>query len=109
MVLKGYVDYICPQLYVNFDNPVLPFDSAAQNWRKLVKNTNVKLYLGLAVYKSGSDADNGTWKKSNNILAQQVNVGRKTNCDGFMFYSWDYLNKDQTKEEVQNVMKVLNS
>ncbi len=107
--VKGYVDYICPQLYVNFDNPVLPFDSAAQNWRKLVKNTNVKLYLGLAVYKSGSDADNGTWKKSNNILAQQVNVGRKTNCDGFMFYSWDYLNKDQTKEEVQNVMKVLNS
>ncbi len=107
--VKGYVDYICPQLYVNFDNPVLPFDSAAQNWHKLVKNTNVKLYLGLAVYKSGSDADNGTWKKSNNILAQQVNVGRKTNCDGFMFYSWDYLNKDQTKEEVQNVMKVLNS
>ena len=22
----GYVDYICPQLYFNFDNPVLPFD-----------------------------------------------------------------------------------
>jgi len=105
---QGYVDYICPQLYVNFENPVLPFDTAAQSWRKMVVNTNVKLYLGLAVYKSGSDADSGTWKKSNNILAQQVEVGRKTSCDGFMFYSWDYLNSDQTKEEVQNVMKVLN-
>nr|WP_319488282.1 family 10 glycosylhydrolase [uncultured Caproiciproducens sp.] len=105
---QGYVDYICPQLYVNFENPVLPFDTAAQSWRKLVINTNVKLYLGLAVYKSGSDADSGTWKKSNNILAQQVEVGRKSSCDGFMFYSWDYLNSDQTKEEVQNVMKVLN-
>ena len=105
---QGYVDYICPQLYVNFENPVLPFDTAAQSWRKMVVNTNVKLYLGLAVYKSGSDADSGTWQKSNNILAQQVEVGRKTSCDGFMFYSWDYLNSDQTKEEVQNVMKVLN-
>jgi len=69
---QGYVDYICPQLYVNFENPVLPFDTAAQSWRKMVVNTNVKLYLGLAVYKSGSDADSGTWQKSNNILAQQV-------------------------------------
>jgi len=105
---QGYVDYICPQLYVNFDNKVLPFDTAAESWRKMVTNTNVKLYLGLAVYKSGSDADSGTWKKSSNILAQQVELGRKTSCDGFMFYSWDYLNTDQTKDEVQNVMKVLN-
>lgn len=105
---QGYVDYICPQLYVNFENAVLPFGAAAQSWRKIVTNTNVKLYLGLAVYKSGSDADNGTWKKSSNILAQQVELGRKTSCDGFMFYSWDYLDTDQTREEVQNVMKVLN-
>jgi uncharacterized lipoprotein YddW (UPF0748 family) len=105
---QGYIDYICPQLYVNFENPVLPFDSAAQSWRKLVTNNKIKLYLGLAVYKAGSDVDSGTWKKSDNILAQQVEVGRKTSCDGFMFYSSDYLISGQTKEEVQNVMKVLN-
>lgn len=105
---QGYIDYICPQLYVNFDNPVLPFNTAAESWRKMVTNQNIKLYLGLAVYKAGSDVDSGTWKKSTNILAQQVELGRKTSCDGFMFYSWDYLNSSQTKEEVQNVMKVLN-
>lgn len=106
---RGYIDYICPQLYVNFENPVLPFDTAAESWRKLVTNQDIKLYLGLAVYKAGSDVDSGTWKKSTNILAQQVELGRKTSCDGFMFYSWEYLNSSQTKEEVQNVMKVLNS
>ena len=105
---QGYLDYICPQLYVNFENPVLPFNTAAQTWRSLVTNDKIKLYLGLAVYKAGSDVDSGTWKKSTNILAQQVELGRKTSCDGFMFYSWDYLNSGQTKEEVQNVMKVLN-
>ncbi len=106
--VQGYVDYICPELYVNFENPVLPFNTAAESWRKMVTNGNIKLYLGLAVYKAGSDADSGTWKKATNILAQQVELGRKTDCDGFMFYSWDYLNQTQTKEEVQNVMKVLN-
>ncbi|HEX2985898.1 MAG TPA: family 10 glycosylhydrolase [Caproiciproducens sp.] len=105
--VKGYVDYICPQLYVNFENPVLPYNTAVSNWRKLVTVPNLKLYFGLAVYKAGSDVDNGTWKKSNNILAQQVEFGRKSPCDGFMFYSWEYLNKSQTKDEVQNVMKVL--
>ncbi len=106
---QGYVDYICPQLYVNFENPVLPYDTAVQSWRKLVTNQNIKLYFGLAVYKAGSDADKGTWKKSNNILAQQVNTGRKTSCDGFMFYSCEYLDSTQTKDEVQNVMKTLTS
>lgn len=105
--VSGYVDYICPQLYVNFENPVLPFDTAAQTWRKMVTNKNVKLYYGLAVYKAGSDADSGTWKTSDNILASQIVYGRKTTCDGFMFYSCDYLDTDQTKREVQNVVEAL--
>lgn len=104
---SGYVDYICPQLYVNFENPVLPFNTAAKTWRQLVTGKEIKLYLGLAVYKAGSDADSGTWKNSSGILASQVECGRQTFCDGFMFYSCDYLNKDQTKQEVQNVVEAL--
>ncbi len=105
---RGYVDYICPQLYYNFDNPILPYNTAAESWRALVKNTGVKLYFGLAVYKAGSDADSGTWQKSSDILASQVQYGRKIACDGFMFYSCDYLTGDRTKEEVQNVVRLLN-
>lgn len=105
---QGYVDYICPQLYYNFQNPTLPFNTAADTWKNIVKNKNIKLYFGLAVYKAGSNADSGTWKNSSSILASQIQYGRKTACDGFMFYSCDYLNGDQTKGEVQNVIKLLN-
>lgn len=105
--VQGYVDYLCPQLYVNFENPVLPFDAAAQTWRKMVSNQKIKLYFGLAVYKAGSDVDSGTWKKSDNILAKQIDFGRTVKCDGFMFYSCDFLTGDRTKEEVQNVIKIL--
>lgn len=105
---KGFVDYICPQLYVNFENEALPFGPAAQTWKNLVKDPDIELYFGLAVYKAGSDADGGTWKNASDILARQVSLGRTVECDGFMFYSWDYLTAEQTQEEVANVMKVLN-
>lgn len=105
----GYVDYICPQLYVNFDNPILPFDQGARQWRDMVTANGVKLYYGLAVYKAGSDVDEGTWKKSNDILKQQIEMGRKIGGQGFMFYAYDHLNAEQSREEVQNAMKVLNN
>ncbi len=105
--VRGYVDYLCPQLYVNFENEALPFADAAEEWKNLVTCPDVKLCLGLAVYKAGSDSDGGTWKESDTILAQQVSLGRELECSGFMLYSYDYLFSEQTKEEVQNVMKVL--
>ena len=92
---------------MNFDNPALPFAETAEAWRDLVTASKVDLYLGLAVYKAGSDADEGTWKQSDDIIAKQVDLGRELSYDGFMFYSWEYLDTEQTKEEVQNVMKVL--
>lgn len=104
---SGYVDYICPQLYVNFENAYLPFDQAAQTWRKLVTNREVKLYYGIGVYKAGSDVDQGTWKNASDILARQVTLGRELGGNGFMFYSYDYLEHPHTKTEVENVMKIL--
>lgn len=104
----GYLDYICPQLYVNFENPILPFDTGAKQWRQMVTANGVKLYYGLAVYKAGSDVDEGTWKKSGNILQKQVELGRQIGSDGFMFYAYDHLFAEQSKEEVANVIKLLN-
>ena len=105
---RGFVDYICPQLYYNFQNPTLPFDRAADTWCALVKNQDIKLYFGLAAYKASSSADSGTWLESSSILASEVQYGRVRKCDGFMFYSIDYLVNDQTKEEIANVVKLLN-
>lgn len=105
--VRGYADYICPQIYVNFDNKELPFAETAETWREIATASKVDLYLGLAVYKAGSDADGGTWKKSDDILSRQIDLGRELNYDGFMFYSWEYLDTKQTEEEVKNVVKVL--
>lgn len=104
---KGYVDYLCPQLYVNFDHPILPYNKAVDQWNSLITCNEVKYYIGLGVYKAGSNADNGSWQSSSDILRKQIEYGRTAGCDGFMLYSWEYLSKDQTALEIANAMKVL--
>lgn len=103
---KGYVDYLCPQVYVNFEHPLLPYNVMADTWRELVSCEDVKLYYGLAVYKAGSDADEGTWKNGGDILKREVEYSREKGCDGFMLYAWEHLQGEQAAEEVQNVIKV---
>ena len=100
---SGYVDYLCPQMYVNFDNPTLTFDKAFNDWKSIVSNENINLYIGLALYKANSDLDKGTWKKSNNILKTQVEYSRNLGCNGFMLYSWSFLENDQTTDEIKNL------
>ncbi len=104
--VAGYVDYLCPQIYVNFDHPLLPFDQMAQEWKSLVTNEKVKLYLGLALYKAGSDVDEGTWQLSDDIIRREVEYGRQMGCDGFMLYSYDYLDNEQTKKEMENLLTI---
>lgn len=105
--LPGYLDYICPQLYVSFDHAQLPFKRGVDDWRKLVTGSGTKLYYGLGLYKSGSDEDQGTWKDSSDTIKRQVEYCRGVGCDGFMFFSYDYMIDDKIKNEVQNVMSVL--
>ena len=104
---QGYLDYICPQLYVNFEHQILPFGTAVKQWREMVTNPSVKLYFGLGLYKAGSDVDSGTWQNSSSIIADQITAGREAGGDGFMLYSYDYLSHTQTEREVQNAMKLL--
>lgn len=105
---QGYCDYLCPQIYFSESNNILPYDEAVDEWSKVVKNENVKLYIGLGLYKAGSDDDDGTWLDSDENIKSQIEYGRSKEVDGFMFYSFDYLDNEQTKTEVENVMKYLN-
>ena len=105
---SGYIDYICPQIYVNFSSAALPFNATVQKWRDMTTNPNIKLYIGLGLYKAGSSADSGTWLKSSSIISQQIQAARSLKADGFMLYSWAYLDCAQTKTEMQNVQSVLN-
>lgn len=101
----GYVDYICPQIYWSFDSPVAPFVDRCHAWRDLVTADGVKFYIGLALYKAGTDADNGLWVDDQRIIADQIAYIRSQNIDtdGFMIFSYDDLDREEALEAVAAV------
>ncbi len=92
----GYIDYFAPQIYYGFDNSAQPYEKCTDTWVRMVKNTDVKLYIGLAVYKIGKEdtwAGNGKWEWCNTetMLKRQTEYARKKGCDGIVLYSYNYI------------------
>jgi len=104
---EGYIDYICPQIYWTFDSTAAPFAGRTDEWKAMVTNPEIKFYVGLALYKAGSDQDGGKWLRSDRIIADQVQYLRDVNADGFMLYSYDYLTGEQTAEEMKNLRSII--
>lgn len=118
LIENKIVDFIMPQIYYGFDNTNLPFVDTVNSWSNLVKDTNIKFYVALALYKSGLEdkyAKTGIneWINNNDIISKQIIVSRNTyNYEGFSIFRYDYLfnsKKDnkQLLDEVFYVKKLL--
>ena len=109
-ICKGFVDYICPQLYYSLENPALTFENSLNSWASLDINKNVKLYVGLAGYKANSDADEGTWLYSNNILADEYKTAvNNEKVSGIMLYSYSALKDENAGTEIANLTKAMSN
>ncbi len=116
-VKKGYLDEIIPQLYFGFKHPQeeFKFDNLLNEWIKLSqKNEKVKLTIGLAAYKIGTESksDGTEWKKNTDILARQRKLCYKFNdVDGVVYFSYSSLfsSKKANIAERKNIIKVMNS
>jgi uncharacterized lipoprotein YddW (UPF0748 family) len=108
---KGYVDYICPQIYWSLTNPTLKYENAIIKWKQLKFHSDLKFYVGLSGYKAGSKTeDNGTWKNKTTILRQEYLIAMNNYfANGVMVFRYNYLNSAQSKKEFQNLATVLKS
>ena len=106
---KGYVDYICPQIYWSFNHPVAAYDKMVNQWIALNKANLVDLYIGIPVYKAGDpSADSGQWANKTTILRDQILYGRKTKAvKGYAFFSYNSFQRSVAQKEVANLLKVL--
>lgn len=107
---KGFVDYICPQIYFSLENPALTFEDCLNSWTSLDFDENVKLYVGLGGYKAGNgEYDEETWLLSDSILADEYDILRNNkSVRGFMLYSYNSLEDDTAKKEINNLINALN-
>lgn len=115
---EGFLDYICPQIYFGFYNEAQPFTKTAKDWAELV--TSCKLYVGLALYKSGQEdkfasADKdyaiNEFKESHDIISRQISyLNQLEDVGGFYIFSYSYLiDKENASvaEEVKNIKSVI--
>lgn len=118
-VKNRYVDYICPQVYFGFKNVYQPFMFTVKKWVKLCENTDVDLYIGLPLYKANTKdkyaAENdksiiNEFKNSNDIIARQITyISKIDKIKGYYIFSFSQLTSENAKEEVSNMLKVMQS
>ena len=93
---SGYCDYILPQVYFGFENVTLPYADVISEWSGMVKNSNVKLVIGLAAYKIGV-TDNyagakgkNEWTENNDIISRQMKLAETLgNYGGVALYRYE--------------------
>ena len=73
-VEEGWLDYICPQVYWSNENKAAPYEVIVDWWSDLCAKHNVDLYIGLGLYKVGSDE--AGWDDGS-IMEEQLNYASK--------------------------------
>lgn len=103
----GYVDYICPQLYWSFEHKTYPYMDALEKWLDLRKSSSVKVYVGIPLYKAGSNED-ADFKKNTAILKEMVECGRDSSMvDGYMFFRYAFFYNKTTSKAVNVLLDYL--
>ena len=104
---EGYIDYICPQIYFSLDNPALTFEESLEQWLEIKSHKNLRLYIGLAGYKGGTDEDEGTWLDNDDILKNEIEICQEKGTDGIILYSFESFSNEENEAEIQNVVNHL--
>ncbi len=112
-VKNGYVDAIIPQLYFGFDYPDrnFRFEKLLNDWKRLASiNGEVKLIIGLATYKIGTEAlaDGNEWLTQDDIIARQAKICHDDErVSGYVMFSYSSLvsTKEPNTRQRENLMK----
>ena len=111
----GYCDYIVPQVYWGFEESHRDsrFDICCQAWAELVTIPEVKLVIGMGLYRA-TDTPTDEWKNNKDVIKRQLEyIDAMDKCEGFVMFSYlDLFNKTgklgtDTKEEYTNFLPVV--
>ena len=100
-VEEGWLDYIMPQLYWEFDHSAAPFADLVDWWADVVDGTGVDLIIGQGFYRYDDDS----WDDPNELLEQLRYMTKYDVIIGSSFFSYKVLNSFDT-EVVQAVERL---
>lgn len=101
-----WVDYIVPQNYWSFSNPLSPFGEVSYWWNQVVANSRTQLYMGLGVYLYDEDSQNPAWQNADEIVNQIRYLRTLDHVDGYSFFT--YHNLVRQEDITTNAQEILN-
>lgn len=106
---KGYVDYICPQIYFGFQNENQPFMKTAKTWAQMA---DCDLYVALPLYKQGAEDEFAgelgfnEFVNNNNIISRQFTYLTKLdNVSGIYVFSYSSLGDNDETNNLYSAMQ----
>jgi uncharacterized lipoprotein YddW (UPF0748 family) len=103
-VQQGLLDYIAPQIYWPFSRSAARYDVLAKWWAGVVRPTNTRLYIGVALYKVGEPSKNEPdWTMGGGVpeLKRQLDLNEAVpEISGTILFRENYLNQPQTQDAV---------
>lgn len=102
-VEEGWVDYILPQLYWEFDHGSAPFADLVDWWAALCAENDVDLIIGHGFYRYDDDS----WEDESELLEQLRYISQYESIKGSSFFSYRTLNSQDT--EVLKALERLNN
>ncbi len=102
-VEEGWVHYILPQLYWEFDHSAAPFADLVDWWAELCESSGVDLIIGQGFYRYDDDS----WDDDDELLEQLRYMSQYDSIIGSSLFSYRTLNSSD-KEVVQAIERLNN-
>lgn len=92
----GFCDMIIPQLYYGFQNESKPFEKVFYEWLDLCDGSEVKLCVGLALYKTGkidefAGKGRNEWVNNRLVTENQKALSKDKGAFGTVYFSASYI------------------
>ena len=86
-----------PQIYWGYTNDQAPFDQTLKQWMTLTKDSPVQLYVGLQLYRMGSEDDGQSDHEElqdASLIRKEITQLQTDGVGGYCLFSYQYLDVD---------------
>lgn len=120
---KGYIDYICPQIYFGLEHQTHDFIKVFNTWNSIIKIDSVKIYAGMTLGKAKSGVDNYAgkgkleWTENKDVLKRCLEfIKTRKECQGIVMFCYQHMydpitgiSVAETQLERDNMKSALNN
>lgn len=103
-VRENLVDYIIPQIYWEIGASAGEYQTMLDWWCGVAQDTEVKLYIGLAAYKSAQADSDSLWYGSDELLRQLSRIELSDVACGAVFFRYRSILGQAAEEELQQTL-----